>query len=193
MRRLIAIIALALVAMSCFDETAYRTDFIVQPFMQAESGGDFEALEGAVAYAFAGSSEEWGISTLDDALSGIATHRETGALRGCIAMADPFSSSNTNLVMRIEQEEIFVVVADPVSQFYAYSDYTIPVNLEELYVTVSFRSWKSEDYTASTWTFIAPVTEEDDSLEEESYDEELEDRFDYDEDEYSQFEGDNVL
>ncbi len=183
MKRLILVIFGLLGLSSCFNETAYRTNFIVQPFMQSESGGDMESLEGVVAYAFAGSIEGWEVSSIEDALSGIITSTTSNELRGALAIADPYSGSYTDLAMLVEQESIFVVVADPVSEIYAYSDYIIPINLEELYVTVTFRSWKTEDYTSSTWTFIVPESEEDDEDEEDDdIDIDFDNNFDFNED-----------
>ncbi|MFI3332509.1 MAG: hypothetical protein SNI51_00630 [Rikenellaceae bacterium] len=170
MRRLILCVVMVLGLTSCFDETAYYTNLIVQPFMEVESGGDIDPLEGVVAYAFSGTLEEWEVCSIEDALLGFATSVETGEKSGPLVVASPRSDSTTELELLVECEDIFVVVADPISQIYAYSDYTIPINLAELYLTVLFREWKTSSYTSSTWTFIIPEVEEEEEEEIEGED-----------------------
>ncbi len=167
MRRVILSVVMVLGLTSCFDETAYYTNIIVQPFMEVESGGDIDALEGVVAYAFSGTLDDWEVCSIEDALLGFVTSIATGEKSGPLVVATPRSSSLTEMEMLVECEDIFVVVADPISQIYAYSDYTIPINLAELYLTVLFREWKTSSYTSSTWTFIVPDVEEEEEDEEE--------------------------
>ncbi len=159
MKRVILLVIVALGFVSCFKETAFETNLIIKPVLQTESGGEYTPLEGVVAYAFDGGIDGWEIRSIDDALSGVATSVEGAEQRGAIAMSDPLSGSFADLTMLVEQEEIFIVVADPVSQIYGYSDYIIPINLEKMYLTVSFLGWKDGSYTSGTWTYIAPEKE----------------------------------
>ncbi len=175
MSRLILMMVVVLGITSCFNETAYRTNLIVQPYTEVESGDDMEPLDGVTAYAFSGTLDDWEISSIEDALSGYATSITTGESLEAFVMATPSGESTTNIEMLVDREEIFVVVADPITQIYAYSDYLIPINLGELYLTVVFREWKSASYTSGTWTFIIPESEEDEEeIEDEEADEEEE-------------------
>ncbi len=165
MNRLIAVVVLLLGLTSCFKQTEYKSQYILRPYDQEESGDDYFPLEGVVAYAFEGTTDEWEIASYEDALVGLATSIESGEQVGPFVWAEPYGDSATELAMSLDRIEVILVAIDPATQVYAYTDYEIPVNLSEIFVDIVFRPWKTASYTASTWTFIVPEVEEDEETE----------------------------
>lgn len=155
----------ALSMMSCFGDTAYYTTYVIQPSEQLESGGDYTPLAGTKSYAFAGTTDDLTIESYEDALLGIATSTTTGEKIGPFAWSAPYGDSETDLFFILDREEVVLVVVDPASEIYAYSEYTVPINFDNVFVDIVFRTWKDSAHTASTWTFIVPETQEDDEEE----------------------------
>ncbi|MFI3264993.1 MAG: hypothetical protein SNG38_07560 [Rikenellaceae bacterium] len=170
MKRLI-IVAVALFSLTaCFLETSYQTTYIIRPYSQEESGGDNSPLEGVLAYAFEGSSDEWEVDSYLDALTGVLTSSVTGERRVAFAWGESYDGSESYISMTLDREETIIVVVDPASEIYAYTDYTVPYNFSEVFVDLVFYSWKSANYTSSKWTFVVPEVEEDDEEESDEND-----------------------
>ncbi len=162
MRRIFLALISAVAFISCFDETGYDTLYVLRVYEQEESGDDFIPLDGCEAYAFAGNTDEWEISSYEDARAGVLTSIETGEQRGPFAWSEPYNDSETQLQLQLDREEVILVIVDPATEVYAYTDYTVPVNFSEVVVDIVFRPWKDSSFTASTWTFIMPTVESDD-------------------------------
>ncbi len=146
---------------SCYKDTSYNTTYTLRPYEQLESSGDYLSLAGTNSFAFEGSSDELYIDSYEDAVAGIATSVTTGEKIGPYAWSSPSAQSESEICMSLDRIYSFLVVVEPSTGVYAYSDYEIPHNLYEVYVDIVFRSWKDSSYTASTWTFIVPESEEE--------------------------------
>lgn len=161
----------ALGALSCFKETGYDTSYILRVWEQTESSADYISLAGAKCYAFAGSKSEWEVTSYESAAAGVVTSIETGAELTAFASSEIYNGDESQLILQLDREEVMLVLVEPSTQVYAYTNYTVPVNYLEIIVDIVFRPWKDSSYTASTWTFIVPESE----AEEEETDEEIED------------------
>ncbi len=167
MKRLI-ILAVAFFSLTaCFLETSYQTTYIIRPYSQQESGDDNSPLEGVLVYAFEGSSDDWVVDSYLDALTGVLTSTVTDERRVAFAWGEPYDGSETYISMTLDREETIIVVVDPASEIYAYTDYTVPYNFSEVFVDLVFYRWKSVNYTSSKWTFVVPEVEEEESDENE--------------------------
>ncbi len=172
-RVIFAVVAL-LGAASCYNDTAYDTTYVLRVYEQAESSGDYVALAGTKAYAFSGSTDDWEVQSFEDALAGVATSVESGEQKGPFAWSEPYEQSESNISLQLDRETVMLLIVDPASQIYAYSDYTVPQNFPLALVDIIIRPWKTASYTASTWTFIVPEVEEEETEEEETEEEEEE-------------------
>lgn len=161
MNRLILILVAIFGLTSCFKETAYQSTYILRPKQQMESGGEYTPLEGVKAYAFEGTTEELSIESYDDALVGVATIIDSGEQQGPFVSADVHNGSTTEISMLLDRVESVIVVVDTQNKIYAYTDYEIPVNLSEIYVDITFLSWKESSYTSNKWNFVVPEVEDD--------------------------------
>ncbi|MFI3280856.1 MAG: hypothetical protein R3Y44_02670 [Rikenellaceae bacterium] len=171
MKRLLLLVVVALGALSCFKETGYDTSYILRVWEQTESSADYISLAGAKCYAFAGSKSEWEVTSYESAAAGVVTSIETGAELTAFASSEIYNGDESQLILQLDREEVMLVLVEPSTQVYAYTNYTVPVNYLEIIVDIVFRPWKDSSYTASTWTFIVPESE----AEEEETDEEIED------------------
>lgn len=181
MSRLFSVVVALVLLVSCFADTAYDTTYVLKVQEQLESSGDYTPLEGTKAYAFEGTTSEWGFESYDDALLGVITSLETGEQKGAFTSSQPYEGSSSDLVLQLDRESVVLVLVDPASEVYAYTNYTVPINFDEVLVDIVFRTWKDSSYTASTWTFIVP--ESDDEAEEENEEEEEEEEEEETEDE----------
>ncbi|MFI3316149.1 MAG: hypothetical protein SNF93_01050 [Rikenellaceae bacterium] len=160
MNRLI-LLFVALGLTSCFNDTSYDTNYILQPYEQAESGGDWEPLEGVKAYVFDGNTDDWYIASYDDALAGVITSVAGEEQRGPIAWSTPYGDSETELSLLLDREEVIIVAVDPATEVYAYLAYVVPVNYSEIFATLYFYAWKDASYTYSKWNVIMPEVPKD--------------------------------
>ncbi len=165
MNRLILSAVAFLCLTSCFNDVSYTTDYILKPHEQGESSGDYLALGGVVAYAFAGTTDDWEVLSYEDALAGVITSIETGEQRTAFVEAVPYNESDTELLIALDRIEVILVAVDPATEVYAYTNYTVPQNFSEVLVDIVFRPWKTSTYTASTWTFVVPEVEEEEDDE----------------------------
>ncbi len=145
---LLAIVGLS----SCFKETAYQTNCIIDTRQQVVSGDEYIPLTGAIAYSFAGTTSQWGIASFDDALNGVATAVAGGATQA--ALTTSVESGEGRLSLQLEGEEMIIVVVDPESESYAIRDYELPQNLTQLDVTLPFLPWKATTYNVGKWSFV---------------------------------------
>ncbi len=146
---------------SCYKETSFKTTYVLRVAEQVESSGDFAPLAMTKGYAFEGTTDELEFLSYDDAQAGIITSIETGVPKGPFASSQPYMGSESNISFELDRENVVLVVVDPASKTYAYSDYTVPINLAEVFVDIIFRTWKTSTYKASTWTFVVPEVEPD--------------------------------
>ncbi|MFI3259811.1 MAG: hypothetical protein R3Y16_06930 [Rikenellaceae bacterium] len=195
--RFIGYILALTIATSCFKDKSYETTLVVVTAQQSESGGDFTSLDNSVVYAFAADTTDYMILDYYDALGGVLTNKLTGEKLSPLAVgeatqityeytfeadedeeedeAEDEEFQDGDLIvttfdaytMSVEQESVMLVAVDPTSENYAYTNYTVGLNLSTTYITVSFRPWKSDSFSQGTWWFVVPETEAETEAETE--------------------------
>ncbi len=164
MKRLIhtLLAAASMLLAGCFEKVYESTDYVLKPLSQALSGDVTVPIEGAVAYAFAADTALWGVASYEDALAGVITLKSDPSQRNTApyATATPYEGEATSagwIHMSISKATQMVVLVDPVSHLYAYTQQELPENLPALYVAVTFRPWKGgssfQDGGSRKWSF----------------------------------------
>lgn len=155
--RYIALFVVALSAVSCFKEVAFRTEYVVKPLREPTSDDRTRpVVPGAVAYAFDADTAAWTVASYDDAVNGIITSRTDPSVK----QSDPYASSEPYgsdgwIRLRLDREWQLVVVADPVDRLYAYTRQQLGVNLGLQTVSLVFQPWKTQSfYKSGGWLFF---------------------------------------
>lgn len=155
--RYIALCFVALSAVSCFKEVAFRTEYVVKPLCELTADDRSRpVVPGAVAYAFDADTAAWTVASYDDALAGIITSRTDPSLK----QSDPYASSEPYgdsgwIRLQLDREWQLVVVVDPVDRLYAYTRQQLGVNLPVQAVSVVFQPWKAlNSYKSGSWLFF---------------------------------------
>ncbi len=143
---------------ACFKDVSYETNYILKPLSQASSNETAQPLEGVLAYAYGVDTTEWTVATYSDALAGIVTLKEDPSQRLSLpdAQASPYEQEGTTgwLTMPLKRERQMVVVVDPLSRLYAYTEQKLGQNLPNVYVSVVFKPWKEGfSYKDGNWSF----------------------------------------
>ena len=153
----IFLFALALSAVSCFKEVAFRTRYVIKPLREATSDDASRTpVEGAVAFAFDADTAAWTVASYDDALAGIITSRTDPSVRQSApyASSQPYGQSGW-ISLALDREWQMVVVVDPVARLYACTRQQIGENLSALTVSLIFQPWKSgRSYKWGNWLFF---------------------------------------
>ncbi len=174
MNRVILSLVILLGCTSCFKKTEYDTTYIARIYEQTESSGDYTSLSGVKLYAFEGSTEDWEVSSYEDALAGIITSIDSGEQKGPFAWGESVDGSDTTLSMQLTKVEVVIVAVNPATLTYGYTSYEVPINFPEVYVDIILYSWKDGTYTTGKWTFTTPEFEEEEDDEEDEIEEDEE-------------------
>lgn len=169
LKRFVIYTALAVAFVGCFNDEAYDTEIVFRPELQTESGGDFTPLDGAVAYAFAADTTDYRVESYNDALLGILSNKVSGEVLPPLSTASPYSDYDLEyaISLRASLEDVMLLVVDTENECYAYSNYTVGVNLPTTFITVAFRSWKTDDFSQGKWYFVVPESPEIDDTQDE--------------------------
>lgn len=156
--RLTAILALALLCAGCFKDVSYKTTYILKPLSQFTSGAPLEPLAETKAYAFDADTAQWTVATYEDALAGVISRRDNPSEKRSdpYATAAPYEAEGTAgwLQMNLSKSSQLVVVTDPASRRYAFTQQRLEENTGTLYVSVVFRLWKEGlSYKDGNWIF----------------------------------------
>lgn len=143
----IFLFALALSAVSCFKEVAFRTEYVLKPLRQGTADDRNPAvIPGATAFAFGADTASWTVASYDDALAGIITSKADPSVKQStpLAASQPyvFEGGEGWISLALNRERQMIVAVDPVDRLYAYTDQSIGVNLSPLYVSLVFQPWK---------------------------------------------------
>ncbi len=156
--RILYILCAAVLLSACFKDVSYDTNYILKPLSQASSNETAQPLEGVLAYAYGVDTTQWTVATYSDALAGIVTMKEDPSQRLSLpdAQASPYEQEGTTgwLTMPLKSERQMVVVVDPLSRLYAYTQQKLGQNLPNLYVSIVFKPWKEGfSYKDGNWSF----------------------------------------
>lgn len=139
--------ALALSAVSCFKEVAFRTEYVLKPLRQGTSDDRNPAvIPGATAFAFGADTASWTVASYDDARAGVITSKSDPSVKQSVPLAasQPYVFEGVEgwISLALNRERQMIVAVDPVDRLYAYTDQSIGVNLSPLYVSLVFQPWK---------------------------------------------------
>ncbi len=179
MRRIAIYILIATTLVGCFKDEIYRTDIIFKCSQQAESNGSYEELAGAIAYEFAADTTDYMVASYEDALQGVLTHRTSGAKLAArsTSTASPIDGFESAISLNTSGELVVLLVVDTEHEDYAYTNYSMGLNLSVTYISLLFRPWKEGWFVQNKWQFVVPeptVTEEEEEETEEEEEEEVE-------------------
>lgn len=156
--RIYICVVVAAILAGCFKDEAYDTNIILRPAQQQVSGGDFIDLEGVVAYAFAVDTTYFEVKSYADALNGIVTNKTSNEVAPPIAVATPYGDGQDSYIgamqMRVQQEDVMLLAVDTENEDYAYTNYTVGLNLPTTYISLPFRPWKEGAYKQGTWWYV---------------------------------------
>ena len=162
MKRTIAAIAAALILTGCFKKGTNDTTFVIKPNLQTVSGGSLTAAEGVTAYAYYDVGEEWSVASYEDAVARVITDTATGEKRQTPdAEAAPYAENDPQgrLSLKTTAKHVLLVAVYEQGKMFAYMHYDTGENLPTTYLTMQFRTWKTEPYTDSGWS-VGMVTAE---------------------------------
>ncbi len=154
----ILLLALALSAVSCFKEVAFRTEYVLKPLRQGTSDDRNPAvIPGATAFAFGADTVSWTVASYDDALAGVITSKSDPSVKQSVPLAasQPYVFEGVEgwISLALNRERQMIVAVDPVDRLYAYTDQSIGVNLSPLYVSLVCQPWKhTVSYKNGTWS-----------------------------------------
>ncbi|MFI3277785.1 MAG: hypothetical protein SNH13_04325 [Rikenellaceae bacterium] len=166
MRHFLIFILSALTLTSCLQtDLEYNTELVISPYNQVTSSDEYVTLDGCIAYAFEPVDlEEWYIASYEDALSGRLTSLSTGESLEAFAKSENYASesvASSSISMRIDREEILILVINTQNTSYAYAYYEVGVNIATTYITVTFYEWYSGTYSSGDWVYNNPELIED--------------------------------
>lgn len=74
----------------CFKEVSYRTDYVLKPLVQENSGDVAQLLPEGKAQAFAHAADTvfWEVASYEDALAGIITRRDNPSEKQTVPACD---------------------------------------------------------------------------------------------------------
>ena len=154
----ILLTGLGLLASGCFKDTSIRTNYILKPLSQALSTDPYTPFEGLKAYSFDADTALYTVSSYEDALNGVISlkGRPSERITTPVSTSAPYEREGTTgwVSLELRSPTQMVVAVDPVHRLYAYTQQEVEVNLPNLYVALTFRTWKEgNSYKDGNWSF----------------------------------------
>ncbi len=179
MQRLATYLLIITALAGCFKETEYRTDIIFKCYEQPVTDASYVELSGAVAHSFMADTTDYMVASYEDALQGVLTDRVTGAKLSATSssVAYPLDSFPSAISLEARGELVVLVVVDTEHEDYAYTNYSMGLNLQTTYISLLFRPWYQDgQFTQNKWQYVVPEGDiiETEEEEEEEIEEEIE-------------------
>lgn len=154
----ILLTGLGLLASGCFKDTSIRTNYILKPLSQALSTDPYTPFEGLKAYSFDADTALYTVSSYEDALNGVISlkGRPSERITTPVSTSTPYEREGTTgwVSLELRSPTQMVVAVDPVHRLYAYTQQEVEVNLPNLYVALTFRTWKEgNSYKDGNWSY----------------------------------------
>lgn len=154
----ILLTGLGLLASGCFKDTSIRTNYILKPLSQALSTDPYTPFEGLKAYSFDADTALYTVSSYEDALNGVISQkgRPSERITTPVSTSAPYEREGTTgwVSLELRSPTQMVVAVDPVHRLYAYTQQEVEVNLPNLYVALTFRTWKEgNSYKDGNWSY----------------------------------------
>ena len=154
----ILLTGLGLLASGCFKDTSIRTNYILKPLSQALSTDPYTPFEGLKAYSFDADTALYTVSSYEDALNGVISlkGRPSERITTPVSTSAPYERERTTgwVSLELRSPTQMVVAVDPVHRLYAYTQQEVEVNLPNLYVALTFRTWKEgNSYKDGNWSY----------------------------------------
>ena len=158
MNRLLTFIVAMAVLVGCFKTESYTTQIIIKAQVQSENQGSLAPLSGVKAYACVADTVEWGFTSYDDALNGKWTNKTTGEILSPMVSSEPIIVEGLSDCVAMTTEnlpELLLLAVDNVNEMYAYSNYTVGLNLPQTYLSLTFLPWRDGTiYKEGSWYYI---------------------------------------
>ena len=125
--RIITLFTAVVLFAGCFKEVSYRTDYVLKPLVQENSGDVVQLLPEGKAQAFAHAADTvfWEVASYEDALAGIITRRDNPSEKQTVPLvtAEPYQQEGIAgwLSMRIDKPSVMVVAVDTEHRIYGYT------------------------------------------------------------------------
>ncbi len=149
---------MVLLGAGCFKDTSIRTNYILKPLSQELSTDPYESFEGLKAYAFDADTTLYTVSSYEDALNGIISRKGTPSDRIStpVATSEPYEQEGATgwVHMSLNRPTQMVLAVDTEHRLYAYTQQELEVNLPNLYVVLTFKTWKEgNSYKDGNWSY----------------------------------------
>lgn len=154
MKRITILTIAALALTGCFKKVGNDTTFIIKPNLQTVSSGELTAAEGVRGYAYY-VGEKWEPASYEDAAAMIITNVESGATKEePAALSQPYAEDDGQGRIKIATTapHVLLVAVYESGRMYAFRHYDVGENIPQTYLTLQFRTWKTDMYVDSGWT-----------------------------------------
>ena len=158
--RIITLFTAVVLFAGCFKEVSYRTDYVLKPLVQENSGDVAQLLPEGKAQAFAHAADTvfWEVASYEDALAGIITRRDNPTEKQTVPLvtAEPYQQEGIAgwLSMRIDKPSVMVVAVDTEHRIYGYTQQEIAENFPKLYVSVVFKM-RYLNQAKAVWDYLS--------------------------------------
>ena len=157
-KRILPLLAAAALLAGCFKDVSYKTNYVLKPLAQAQTVDPVEPFEGLKAYSFDADTALYTVSSYEDALNGVISlkGRPSERITTPVSTSAPYEREGTTgwVSLELRSPTQMVVAVDPVHRLYAYTQQEVEVNLPNLYVALTFRTWKEgNSYKDGNWSY----------------------------------------
>lgn len=158
--RIITLFTAVVLFAGCFKEVSYRTDYVLKPLVQENSGDVAQLLPEGKAQAFAHAADTvfWEVASYEDApgrdhyAAGQPDRKTDRAARDGRTL--PAGRDCRMALDADRQPSVMVVAVDTEHRIYGYTQQEIAENFPKLYVSVVFKPWKEgTEYKDGNWIF----------------------------------------
>lgn len=170
MRYILYIVVMVVALSGCFKDEDYDTLMIFTPTEQVDDSSDAAALDGVLTYAFVADTTDYGVLSYEDALRGVVTDKLTGEELLPISIGEPMGNDAYQLSMAVSEPSVMLVAVDTKNEDYAYTNYSVGMNLATTYIALPFHPYKEVNFSVGSWYYVVPeaiIVETDETEEDE--------------------------
>lgn len=155
MRILISILTLMLCSTSC-EKAFMGCDISVDTSVQATSDATIETVNRMLGYVFYADTLSYTVESYENAQNGYITNIISKEKLGYNETAIYNNTTRTLEFKNTNRPQCIILVVDPDSKTFAYKQQDVVENLSEIYLKLTFKLWKFDEYTSfyeNKWHF----------------------------------------
>lgn len=146
----------AFLQIACQKDVSFQTSIVLKSWSQESSGDELYPVTDVVMYGFAADTTLYTVTSYEDALAGVMTHKKSPSTTLSAQLASTSCQiegyGQAQIMPAPDYQSIVILAVNKAERLYGYTQLALVENLPYLYLSVQFQPWKeSASYKNGQW------------------------------------------